>query len=89
MSPTHTCSLHHDDLADPFPRFAEKQTPSTLEDVRAYASELMRPEPRRVDDDDDEQGEGGEMRGCREAVEILTRISKKGPFSPWFTENRC
>ncbi|KAI0045747.1 Rgp1-domain-containing protein [Auriscalpium vulgare] len=54
--------------------------PGTVGDLRSYALRLLQPTPSPINGDgpdEPENGREGELTGCREAVEILTRVPKK------------
>lgn len=58
----------------------------SIDDLRTYALLLLEPDPvalstfptaRATMDDQELHGSGGGLTGCREAIEVLTRIPKK------------
>ncbi len=63
-----------------------KASRGSINDLRTYALLLLEPDPvalsafpavRATIDDQELHGSGGGLTGCREAIEVLTRVPKK------------
>ena len=63
-----------------------KASRGSISDLRTYALLLLEPDPvalsafpvvRATMDDQELHGSGGGLTGCREAIEVLTRVPKK------------
>ena len=64
----------------------QKASRGSISDLRTYASLLLEPDPvalsafpavRATMDDQELHGSRGGLTGCREAIEVLTRVPKK------------